>query len=397
MEKHQAVVLGSNYYIGLSTVRCLGKMGVPVTTVDYNQEEAYGSYSKYVTSSLIGPYYKEDPEGFIDYLMAYGKKQERPPVLIPTADPYVEMVDRYWDRLKTVYLLPDIPQGYLSTIVDKDRLYAMMKEGGILVPETLEISEDNLYKKVREELGYPCVVKPVDSHSFVKTFRKKLFKVQNEQELTEAIEKAESRDLKVVVQRIIEGPDTNKYTFDAYVNASGRVSHCSSFHLLRLYPNDYGASVYTEHYYNEDIFDYGKKILEDIGFKGFAELEFKKDENNGRYYLMEINVRIVNFNTLLEKIGLNMPYILYRDLTGNPLPPQEVRETKNRVFWYLYEDLWAVRGYLKSGEWSLKEVLGSLMRPKAPAIFDWKDLRPVLKYNGMMAKKIPKRLFKRNQ
>lgn len=395
MEKQQSVVLGSNYYIGLSTIRCLGKMGVPVITVDYNKGEAYGSYSKYVTKSLVGPYYKEDPEGFVNFLMEYGKKQEQPPVLIPTADPYVEIVDQYWDRLKTVFLLPDLPQGYLSTIVDKDRLYAMMKKRGILVPETLEVTEENLYQKVREELGYPCVVKPVDSHSFVKTFRKKLFKVENEQELIGAIEKARSKDLSVVVQRIIEGPDTNKYTFDAYVNKKGKVSHCSSFHLLRLYPNDYGASVYTEHYYNEEIFDYGKRILEDIGFKGFAELEFKQDQKNQQYYLMEINVRIVNFNTLLEKIGLNIPYILYRDLTGDPLAPLEVRETKNRVFWYLYEDLWAIRGYLKSGKRTIREILASLMRPKAPAIFDVTDLLPVVKYNQLLFKKVVRKVFKK--
>ncbi len=395
MSKHQAVVLGTNYYIGLSTVRCLGKMNVPVTTMDYNKKEAYGSYSKYVSKSLITPYYKEDPEGFVEYLIEYGKKQAHPPVLIPTADPYVEIVDRYWERLKAVYLLPDLKQGYLSAIVDKDRLYAMMNKREVLVPETFELTEENLYGKVEKELGYPCVVKPVDSHSFVKTFRKKLFKVHSEKELQEAVEKAESKGLKVVVQRIIEGPDTNKYTFDAYVDSTGKVSHCSSFHLLRLYPNDYGASVYTEHYYNEDIFDYGKKILEDIGFRGFAELEFKKDEKNQKYYLMEINVRIVNFNTLLDKIGLNIPYILYRDLTGSPLPPLEVRETKNTVFWYLYEDLWAIRGYLKSGKWTMRQVLSSLMRPKAPAIFDMKDLNPVIKYDQLMLKKLFKKVLKR--
>lgn len=397
MEKHQALVLGTNYYIGLSTVRCLGKMGVPVVTVDYNREEAYGSYSKYVSRALVAPYYKEDPKGFIDFLMDYGKKQEKPPVLIPTADPYVEMVDRYWDQLKTVYLLPDLPQGYLSAIVDKDRLYARMKDRGVLVPETLEVTEERLYQRVKEELGYPCVVKPVDSHSFVKTFRKKLFKVFDQEELEKAVETAESKGLKVVVQRIIQGPDTNKYTFDAYVNTEGRVTHCSTFHLLRLYPNDYGASVYTEHDYNEEIFDYGKKILEDIDFRGFAELEFKKDEQNRKVYLMEINVRIVNFNTLLEKIGLNIPYILYRDLTGNPLPPKEVREKKNRVFRYLYEDLWAIRGYLKTKERSVGEIFTSLFRPKAPAIFSLGDLRPVFKYNTLLLKKIPRRLAGRRK
>ncbi len=388
MKKHRAVVLGSNYYIGLSTIRCLGKMEVPVTVVDYEKKAAYGSYSKYVEESLIGPYYKEDPVGFVDFLMEYGRKQEYPPVLIPTADPYVEIVDRHWDRLQEVFLLPDLPQGYLSDIVNKQRLYAMMKKRGILVPETIEPHVDNLKQRVKEELGYPCVVKPVDSHSFVKTFRKKLFKVYTELELDQSIKQAEDAGLNVVVQRIIEGPDTNKYTFDAYVNSEGKVTHCTTFHLLRLYPNDYGASVYTEHRYVPEIFDEGKKILESIGFRGFAELEFKKDSQNGKFYLMEINVRIVNFNVLLEKIGLNIPYIIYSDLTGNPLAPKEIRETQNRVFWYLYEDLWAIRGYLKTKDRTVGEILKSLGRPKAPSVFDWSDLKPVFAYQRMLAGKV---------
>jgi len=396
VEKHRAVVLGSNYYIGLSTIRCLGKKGVPVTVVDYHKPTAYGSYSKYVDESLIGPYCKEDPEGFIEFLMEYGKTQEKPPVLIPTADPYVEIVDRHWDQLKTVYLLPDLPQGYLSRVVDKQGLFEILSEKGILVPETIESGAENLKERVEKELGYPCVVKPVDSHSFVKTFRLKLFKVFNEQELEERIKRAEDAGLKVVVQRIIEGPDTNKYTFDAYVDSKGKVTHCTTFHLLRLYPNDYGASVYTEHRYTEEIFDYGKKILEDIGFRGFAELEFKKDEKNGQFYLMEINVRIVNFNVLLEKIGLNIPFILYSDLTGNPLPPMEIRETKNRVFHYLYEDIWAIRGYLKTKTRTFGEIVKSLGRPKAPAIFDRHDLIPVFAYLRMMGGKGAKKIFRRS-
>ena len=40
--------------------------------------------------------------------------------------------------------------------------------------------------------------------------------------------------------------------------------------------------------------------------------------------MIEINVRISNLNALLAQAGLNFPYIMYRDLIGDPLPPKAI-------------------------------------------------------------------------
>lgn len=37
--------------------------------------------------------------------------------------------------------------------------------------------------------------------------------------------------------------------------------------------------------------------------KDFAEIEFKKDAVTGEFYLIEVNVRITNLNSLLYKAG----------------------------------------------------------------------------------------------
>ena len=61
--KNKAVVLGTNYYIGLSVVRNLGRAGVHVVTVDY-EDHHYG-VSKYVKERLIGPHYKNQEKEFV--------------------------------------------------------------------------------------------------------------------------------------------------------------------------------------------------------------------------------------------------------------------------------------------------------------------------------------------
>ena len=49
---NKAVVLGSNYYIGLSIIRCLGREGVKVSALDYSSKNSYALSTANVPSSL---------------------------------------------------------------------------------------------------------------------------------------------------------------------------------------------------------------------------------------------------------------------------------------------------------------------------------------------------------
>lgn len=382
--ENKAVVLGANYYIGLSTIRCLGIHDVHVAAVDYAWEGAYGFESKYCTEALIGPHYKEDPEGLANFLIGYAKRQSLPPVLIPTADPYVEFIDEYLPELREYFLIPQTEQGLYTKIMDKGTLHTLASEHGVAVPETVEVDKEDFVEKVEEIMDYPCLVKPVDSPSFVAKFRKKLFQVHNREELIGKVQAAKDADIEVIVQRMIPGFDDHMYTFDAHLDQNSKVTHWVTCQKLRQFPINYGASVYTQQKYVPELYQLGTKFLEGIGYKGFAEIEFKKDEDTGRFYLIEINVRITNLNSLLFKTGINIPYIMYRELTGNPIEPKAIEEDINRVFWYAYEDLLAVREYIQTRQLSPKSVLTSYFRPKAHAIWDPKDPKPAVAFGKKM-------------
>ncbi|KHE71595.1 carboxylate--amine ligase [Halobacillus sp. BBL2006] len=392
---NKAVVLGANYYIGLSTIRCLGVHGVHVAAVDYSWTGAYGLESKYVTEALIGPHYKEDPKGLLSFLIDYAKKESVPPVLIPTADPYVEFVDEHLHELREYFLIPQTEQGLYTKIMDKGTLHALASEHGVAVPETVNADDENFVQKVEETIQYPCLVKPVDSPAFVSKFRRKLFKVYNKEELLEKVHLAKEADIEVIIQRVIPGFDDHMYTFDAYLNQEAKVTHWVTCQKLRQFPINFGASVYTQQKHVPELYDLGAKFLEGIGYKGFAEIEFKKDAETGRFYLIEINVRITNLNSLLDKTGINIPYIMYRELIENPVDPKAIEEDKNLVFWYAYEDLLAVREYVKTGQLSVKNVLASYFRPKAHAIWDAKDPKPAIAFGKKMAGLVAGKVLKK--
>ncbi|MCK8060022.1 MULTISPECIES: carboxylate--amine ligase [unclassified Fusibacter] len=392
---NKAVVLGANYYIGLSAIRSLGEEGVHVVAVDYQTDGAYGLKSKYLKESLIGPNYRTDTEAFIAFLIDYAKKQDEKPVLLPCADPYVEVTDAYRDELSKWFLLPGMPQGLQTSLLEKDSLNTYCLKFGVKVPESLTTGMDNLYERIEKEIGFPCLVKPANSHAFVAVFRTKMFKVYSMSELKEALEKAKNQKLEVIIQRIIPGFDDHMYTYDAHLNEESKVTHWLSCQKYRQYPINFGASVYTTQKYVPELHKIGAPFLEGVGYKGFAEIEFKKDATTGDFYLIEINTRYSNLNNLVKKAGLNMPYITYRELTGNPLEPKAIEKDTGIVFWYAYEDMLAVKAYLKAKQLSLLHVLKSYFTKKAYAIWDIKDPMPLFAFQGQLLTKLFKKVTRR--
>lgn len=384
---NKAVILGCNYYIGLSTIRCLGIHGVHTVAVDYSSKNTYAADSKYCSERLIAPHYKEDKKGFVQFLIDYAKKQSKPPVLFPCHDSYVEVIDEHLEKLKEYYLITQTEQGLWTNIMNKEILHSIAKEKGILVPETVRVREENFIEKVENTIKFPGIVKPSDSPAFVAKFRRKIFNVNNLEELETAIKKSNEAGLEVIVQRIIPGFDDHMYTFDVYLNQDSKVTHWVTCQKFRQFPINFGASVYTGQKYVPELYEIGTKFLEGINYKGFAEIEFKKDAETGKFYLIEVNTRITTLNNMLNKVGVNFPYITYLELTGQPIGTKAIEHNTNRVFCYVYEDILAIKDYIKSGQLSIIQVLPTIFKKKDFAIWDWNDPKPALSFLKMLTSK----------
>lgn len=391
---NKAVILGSNYFIGLSVIRCLGANHIHTVAMDYSRENAYASKSKYLKEHIIVPHYKHNKEELLNFLIDYAKKQEEKPVLFPCGDPYVEFIDAHLDELREYYLLNMTEQGFWSNMMDKEFLHKLASKHDVRVPETLIPSDERFDEKVLTQIGFPCIVKPTDSPTFVKIFRVKMFKCYHLDELKLAIEKADKENLQVIIQRIIPGFDDHMYTFDAYLDQNSKVTHWITCQKLRQYPINFGASTYTRQKYVQELYNIGAPFLESIGYKGFAEIEFKKDEKTGKFYLIEVNARTTTLNILLEKCGINFPILAYNELTGKEIGRHAIQYDTGIVFSYMFEDMLAARQYIKTKQLSRITIIKSLFaKKKAPAIWSINDPAPAFSFFYMMLKKVKKKLI----
>lgn len=391
MKTNKAVILGSNYFIALSILRSLGPQKIHCVTFDHSKENTYASLSKYVSEKHITPHYANEPEAFLQYLIEYSKKQDVKPVLFPCADNYVEFIDKYLLELKDYYLIPQTQIGLYTQVMNKDTLAELAQKYDAPIPYTVHSSDKELIQKIEKYTSYPVLVKPVDSPAFTKVFRRKSFVVNNEKELLETIDKCHASKVEVIIQQIIEGFDDHMYTYDAYLNQDSKVTHWVTCNKFRQWPINYGASSFTIQKYVPELHTLGAPFLEKMGYKGFAEIEFKKNERDGKYYVIEINVRTTTLNSMLEKSGVNFPYVQYMELTGHPLINSYVDKDTNIAFWFEYEDLLAIREYIRQKQLTLKQILPTFKRPLVPAVFDIHDIKP---FFGMVSY-ILSRVFKK--
>ncbi len=140
------------------------------------------------------------------------------------------------------------------------------------------------------------------------------------------------------------------------------------------------------------------RFLENIGYRGIGEIEYKRHEKTGEIYLIEINARTTNFNDLIYKVGINMPYITYLDLTGNLKESdcKYIDYDTNYAFIYGFEDMIAIWRYKKTKQVGiLKSLKISFSRKWAPAIFAVDDLKPWFFFNKILLGKVFRKIFRR--
>ncbi len=390
-----AVILGANFYTALGAIRTLGRRGVPVYALDYHFPTAYALSSRYVTRRILCPDINRDEEGLADFLVQLGRDFTEPPVLMATHDSYALLISRYAEELAPYFLFPDNRKGLLESIIDKKGLAELAAEHNLRIPQTLFVDSHSDPQTIARSMSYPCIIKPALSHMFVKVFRQKCLHAADSDALIAALEQAVKSGLAVMVQEIIPGFDDRMYCFDVYIDRAGRATHSLAAQKLRQFPINFGSSTLTRQCYDRRLIALGLDYMERLGYRGYGEIEFKKHPENSEYYLIEINARLSTLNALFDRCGVEFTYIMYRDLTGDPLPDFHLREERPWAFWHAYEDMISCAAYLKTRQLTPGQIIKPwLAHRKAHAIWAADDIKPLLSFIKLIAGKVTNKLLR---
>jgi len=337
-----------------------------------------GFYSRYIDASIC-PHPLDEEEKFIAFLMNLAAEQETPPVLFITSDEYLLPVSRHRKELER-YCLMNIPDPVLlECITDKFRQYRLAEDAGIPVPRTMIASDMGQLSAVTDRIPFPVFIKGAE----VTSWRKKMgvafkgFVAGNEEELRSTSKAIFEQGESGLIQEIIPGPDTSHYKVSCYVSRNGEVCLAFGLRKIRQQPVGFGFGCLVQSIHYPELLDLGRSLFTRIGYRGVGSAEFKLDQRDGKFKLIELNPRYWQQNALAEKCGMNFPLFEYRELTGGE--PRGSHEYRSGIKWVnIFSDIESFREIRKRGRFSIMQWATSLKGEKVYSVMARDDVLPGL-------------------
>ena len=366
-----AIVL-SGHTMALAVVRALGRAGVPVVVLHYDARDM-AQTSRFVVADIRVPHPLEDDGGFIDALMAQGRRFDGG-ILIPASDESIVAASRHKALLQQHYLVACPEWEITERFIDKTKTYALARSNDIPAPRTVVPLGPEDLADLAAEIGLPLLLKPAEGHLFYSHFKRKMFRVESLADLRRSYLRASDAGLTVALQEIIPGPDSSVVNYNAYT-WDGRALVEFTARQLRKAPPALGSPRVAVSERIPEVVEPGRRILRAMGFYGFACTEFKLDARDGTYKLLEVNGRHNLSGVLAVRCGIDFPLIQYRHLVEGVTPTGGAFQSG--LYWTdMFRDVGYSLAYMRRERITAPEYLAPYARRHCDAILDRRDMGP---------------------
>ncbi|MDZ7807101.1 MAG: hypothetical protein U5K71_08285 [Gracilimonas sp.] len=289
------LLLGTQNSVALPLVRSLA-MALPQAYIHAvskdDKHPQITNFSKYITShSYINT---DNREIFIDELIAV-IKAKNVDILLPVDEYFSKMVVSLQEQLKTYTILPSLPDtNLLERLIHKDRLSSLLTE--IDLPSTEIYDIKTLDPEALDPNTFPYVLKPIFGSSGlgIKRVDTKAFLIEEK--------KNEIAD-EYILQEYIPGYDIDcsllavDGVIKAYTIQRGIESNGFTFPT---------AIYFTQ---NQALYDLVERFIVETKYNGIAHLDFRFDERDGQFKLIDFNARYWFSLLGSTSAGINFPLL----------------------------------------------------------------------------------------
>lgn len=310
-------IVVSCYTMGLGVIRSLGERGVPIVAVQFDKRD-FAQRSRYVTEVHRVPRPDTQEGEFIDRLEAIGARHPGA-LLVPADDAAVAAIARHHERLGQTMVVACPDWEIARLYIDKRETYQLAASVGVPTPKTLTPGSAADVDHAIAEVGLPALVKPSQSHLFVSAFGKKMIEATTAAEVHAAFELADGAGLEVMTQEIIPGPDSAGVNYNSYTVGGTAVAEFTA-RKVRNSPTRWGSPRVAVSERVTEVMEPGRRLLAAIGYEGFSCTEWKRDERDGVYKLIEVNGRHNLSSRLAVRTGVDFPWIEYDHKLHGVLP-----------------------------------------------------------------------------
>lgn len=370
----------------MNLVRSLGLAGVPAILVaEYAEPPA--RLSRHCSDFVQVPLFSEQPEALLQALRRLAARHGGPLPVLASADPDLEVLARLLAQGASDCIVSTLPDPDLvRRLMDKTEFDRLAAAHRLPVPRTFAPTSLTEVRDAAERLRFPAIVKPATPQAWCQSpglpeavRRAKALRVDHVDELMALCAQLLPLGATSLVQEFIEGPDEEHFDVHAFIGRDGRAQAVFSGRKWRIWPPHAGSGCLVESLNEPRLEALALDILARIGYRGIANMNFKRDCRTGEFLLLEINPRVSQWGILTTRCGVNLPWLAWRDAQGLPAPDPAPPVRAGR--WYVngLKDLRAVRQYRAEGLTRWSDYLRSLLRwPLVCQTLSLDDPRPAL-------------------
>jgi len=315
----QAIILGSNP-TALGVLRCLGRVRIP--TIHVGLKIGLLSFSRWnqrdFPSLLPGP---SQPGNLA---AALEKLPIDKGVLFPCSDSLAMAVAISKEQLRDRFFSSSATSEVLRRLSDKSELADILDLCDIPHPKTVIVGHEHDNQELELQKMAGAFLKPVNSEGFVPRFGVKAFQVNSDEDMISKVAEIHEAGYEVLLQEYVPGPACNHYFIDGFVNRFGKICCLFARRRLRMYPPDFGNSSSMTSIAIEDVagaVDSLGVLFEKVRYRGIFSSEFKYDERDDLFKLIEINVRPWLFVEFAAHCGVNVCKMAYDDALERDVSP----------------------------------------------------------------------------
>jgi predicted ATP-grasp superfamily ATP-dependent carboligase len=300
-------------------------------------------------------------------------------VLIASGDSWTRRVAQLDPQLSTRFPSSVPSAAVLARLMDKSALADSLRTVGIPHPSTRMVSSASELDGMPDRAFESAFLKPADSEAFLGRYSIKAFNIRSRETAVQRMEDLKGTGIPMLIQEYIPGPPSNHYFIDGYIDRAGRTVARFARRRLRMFPADFGNSTYMKSVPISEVAAAAEsldRLLGHVDYRGVFSAEFKRDDRDGQFKLLEVNVRPWWYVEFAARCGVDVCDLSYRDALGhNAGPVTEYKEGARLV--YPYNDYFSYRALHRRGELSLSSWLRSWMGATQP-VFCWDDPMPAV-------------------
>lgn len=297
----------------LPIIKGLHECKCHITTLNYSKLDV-GYASRYPRKKILEKNIENNLQAIIE-VVEKELKTGTYDVLIPLSDSLTELIaKRKDDYLK--YIKPIVPSyDIFIKAYDKQKTMEICQKIG--VANTLTRLKGESVVKFIEKVKFPIVLKPRRACGSVG-----FHCVRSEEELRLLLDQIDFEEY--VMQEYIQ-QSGKQFNVHLFMDSKGELSFAVPTEKCRWFPTDGGASCFCRIVEQPSLIEPCKKLLREIQWQGYCEIELIEDTKDGIIKIIEINGRPSASIKICELGGINVVKNMLELAYDKPVTHQKVR------------------------------------------------------------------------